>query len=647
MFLTVCYITKNESRNLAESLSSVRAIADQILVVDTGSTDDTAAVARRFGADVLSFPWCDDFSAARNFALDHVPTVADPDHWLLFLDADESFFAPAGFRAWLETLSAKQPSIEGVLMTRVEVDADAEDLEIERSPMLRLWRHRPIYRYHSTIHEVLVDTRTGLAPAPCVVDRHFLLRHTGYSSARVRDKLLRDYAMLQEQVRQHGEQPLTARYLADACYGLGRYEEAADYARRALAANVATVAGDRGLYGVLLRSLRALGRPLEEQQAVVDEALAHLAGTARAEFVGWQGRLRLAAGDAAGAHEDLAECLTALADASAASADGGAGQVGSSGAAADLPDLYAADAQALFALGQKEAAEKQAMAALASNPYQEEALTVLAKCLPDGAAFLSRVLPLYPAPEKGASFLATFAERQMLPSLRVAAARHLSSEERESRARVTELFAQAQAGDLAKLMQGLPLLAGQAVQQLFAALVLLPESRRHAQPARAAEWQAVLPAPMRRLLDVFHAMQDAGEAGDGSVPQLAPGDEGTFFTGLDSLDGFATEAQLLPYARLAEAFGPAALLRTAQWLYDREMAAAAFDLLQRIPADFLSERVQAASFWYLTGRALYALGADGAAECFDRAEAAGCTARQIAFYRQGITASTSSEEVRA
>ncbi len=633
MFLTVCYITKNESQNLAESLATVASLADDILVVDTGSTDDTIFVAQRFGATVLSFAWCDDFSAARNFALDHVPAVADPDHWLLFLDADESFFAPAGFRTWLEHLSAEQSEVEGVLMTRVEVDADAEELEISRSQMLRLWRHRPCYRYRGTIHETLVDMRTGRVPAPCAVDRHFLLRHTGYSSVRVREKLVRNYEMLMEQARQQGEQPLTARYLAETCYGLRRYEEAAAYARRAIAAHVATVAGDRELYDLLLRSLRQLGRPLAEQQAVVDEALAQFSGAVRAEFVGWQGRLCLENGNAAGAHEALSTCLAEL---SAVSGETENPETGSSGAAADLPEFLAADAQALLALGQQDAAEKQAIAALMSNPYTEEALLVLSACQPDAAVLFARVLPLYPDEAKGASFLADFAERKMLPALRIVAAAHLSADERKERARVTELFAQAADGDLAGLMQGLPNFAGQAVQQLFAALVLLPQNRRHAQPERVAEWQAALPAPMRRLIGVLYASDDADDdcAGNRVAEPLESGDEDVFFTGLDALDGLASEAQLLPYARLAEAFGPAALLRMAEWLFERRMMAASFDLLQRIPAAFLADGQIAAKFWYLTGRVLFALGAEGAEECFERAEAAGCTAPQLAFYRR-------------
>ena len=615
MYLTACYIAKNESRNLAESLASIRDIADRILVVDTGSTDDTVEIARRYGAESLSFPWQDDFAAARNFALDHaVPSEVPADDWILFLDADESLPHAEGFREMLAGLDDRQPAPEGVLLTLVNVDADAEGLEISRFHALRLWRQRPYYRYRGAIHEMLVDTRTGRPPEPCAVDQRFLVRHTGYSSARVRAKLLRDLAMLEADVQAHGEQPLTTRYLADVCYGLGCYEDAVRAARKALAAPVATVAGDRDLYDVLLRSLQKLGRPLAEQQEVVCEALAHLTGTARAEFVGWQGQLRLAAGDAAGAHDALAACLEALSQKQE-------GASGSSGAEAGLPDFLAADAQALFSLGRQKEAEKQAMAALVSNPYQEKALTVLAECIPDAEAMIGRVLPLYPTPEKGASFLASFAEQNVLVPLRTALAAHFSPEAREGRAAVTACFQQAAADDWAGLLQGAAVIAGEALQELFAALVALPEERRAAEPDRVAEWEAALPAALRHLLFCMRAQQTA-EAQE----------EAAFFTGLEALSGFVTEQQVLPYVRLSESFGPAALLRTAHWLAGQRMEAAAWELLQRIPADFLAEDAQAADFWLLTGRVLWTLGAEGAQECFERAAAAGCEDPRLAFH---------------
>lgn len=86
--LSVCLIARNEAANIKRCLASVRTVADEILLTDTGSTDDTIAVAECCGASVAHFAWCDDFSAARNHAI----TRATGD-WILWLDADEELVA--------------------------------------------------------------------------------------------------------------------------------------------------------------------------------------------------------------------------------------------------------------------------------------------------------------------------------------------------------------------------------------------------------------------------------------------------------------------------------------------------------------------------------------------------------------------------
>jgi glycosyltransferase involved in cell wall biosynthesis len=81
--LTVCMIVRDEAENLRRALASVAGVADEVVVVDTGSTDDSAAVAGQLGARVGHFRWCDDFAAARNAAL-----AMARGAWVLSLDAD-------------------------------------------------------------------------------------------------------------------------------------------------------------------------------------------------------------------------------------------------------------------------------------------------------------------------------------------------------------------------------------------------------------------------------------------------------------------------------------------------------------------------------------------------------------------------------
>jgi len=68
--LSLCMIVKNEENNLLRCLKSVKEIVDEMVIVDTGSTDRTVEIAEGFGANVYYYKWNNDFSAARNFAMD-------------------------------------------------------------------------------------------------------------------------------------------------------------------------------------------------------------------------------------------------------------------------------------------------------------------------------------------------------------------------------------------------------------------------------------------------------------------------------------------------------------------------------------------------------------------------------------------------
>ncbi|MFM7477225.1 MAG: glycosyltransferase family 2 protein, partial [Microcystis aeruginosa] len=82
--LSLCMIVKNEAENLRRCLDSVKGVVDEMIVMDTGSTDDTIAIAKSYGAIVPSYDWRGNFSDARNEALKYVT-----GDWILVLDADE------------------------------------------------------------------------------------------------------------------------------------------------------------------------------------------------------------------------------------------------------------------------------------------------------------------------------------------------------------------------------------------------------------------------------------------------------------------------------------------------------------------------------------------------------------------------------
>src|SRR5229473_1042408 len=84
MSVSLCLMVRNEEESLPGCLQSVAGAANEIIVVDTGSTDRTKEVAANFGAKVFDFPWVDDFAAARNECIRHAT-----GDWIFWMDADE------------------------------------------------------------------------------------------------------------------------------------------------------------------------------------------------------------------------------------------------------------------------------------------------------------------------------------------------------------------------------------------------------------------------------------------------------------------------------------------------------------------------------------------------------------------------------
>lgn len=176
--LSVCLIVKNEERFLAQCLKSVRGLASQIVVVDTGSTDRTVEIAREAGAEIYSFGWCDDFAAARNAALEHAT-----GDWVLMLDADEELPAAQHVRL-LEDMKNG-----GTIAFRLPLVNAGQENE-GRSFVPRLFRNAPGVFFTGRIHEqvfpsLLVHAKKwGLKTALGSAE----LLHHGYSQELLRDR---------------------------------------------------------------------------------------------------------------------------------------------------------------------------------------------------------------------------------------------------------------------------------------------------------------------------------------------------------------------------------------------------------------------------------------------------------------------------
>lgn len=212
---------QNEAKNLAKSIKSLKNQVNEIVVVDTGSTDNTMAVARKLGAKVYSFPWQDDFSKARNFAL----SKAKGD-WLVLLDADEYFTAKTAGNIRQVIRQAQQA--DALLIQMVNYDVDKAEIQ-DYFYQLRIVRNQQGLHYEGKIHEELKLSEGKSMKFLRIPPEMLEIYHTGYASSVSRQKLERNLKLLQQAVDNGQSEADLARYFCDCYLGLGDMEKCTYY----------------------------------------------------------------------------------------------------------------------------------------------------------------------------------------------------------------------------------------------------------------------------------------------------------------------------------------------------------------------------------------------------------------------------------
>lgn len=214
MFTTaLVMIARNESRCIERSLRSVAGLVDQLIVLDTGSTDNTVAIAQAAGAQVHAFNWVDDFALARNAAL--AQSQAD---WNLVLDADEHLVSGGDA---LKALRHQPPDFVG----RIEVRSAYETKGSQQAQLSSTWLPRVLpsrVRYEGAIHEHPVFDLPRRDLDVCAL-------HDGYLPAQMATKGTRNRRLLEAAVRATPHDP----YL---WYQLGKDHEVHDRFEAALPA---------------------------------------------------------------------------------------------------------------------------------------------------------------------------------------------------------------------------------------------------------------------------------------------------------------------------------------------------------------------------------------------------------------------------
>ena len=216
--LTLSMIVKNEEKYLRDCLLSIKNVADEIVIVDTGSNDKTKQIAAEFSASVYDFVWINDFSAARNFSLQK--STGD---WILYIDADERLDNDS-IPELKKIISDK--SLTGCYCTVISYDSEGSRDNTLRYP--RLFFNSPEIKFEGKVHEQIGASL--LNNNYKLVNSNILIHHIGYNISKEEQekKALRNLALLKEEY-EHNKTAYIAFQLAQSYSVIDEHENSQKY----------------------------------------------------------------------------------------------------------------------------------------------------------------------------------------------------------------------------------------------------------------------------------------------------------------------------------------------------------------------------------------------------------------------------------
>jgi GT2 family glycosyltransferase/tetratricopeptide (TPR) repeat protein len=253
--VSLCMIVKNEEHNLPECLTSIEGLVDEVVVVDTGSTDRTREVAERLGARVFEFPWVDDFASARNESLRHAT-----GDWVFWMDADDRLTADS--RERLRALFAGLDGENAAYAMKCRCVPDRETGVATTVDHVRVFRNRPDVRWRYRVHEQILPAVRATGAEVRSAD--VVIEHVGYTDPALRAKKQeRDLRLLELDRQANPDDPFTLFNVGWAYEDLGRVAEALPILRRSLDMSHPGDSIVRKLYTLIVECHRKLAQPVE------------------------------------------------------------------------------------------------------------------------------------------------------------------------------------------------------------------------------------------------------------------------------------------------------------------------------------------------------------------------------------------------
>jgi tetratricopeptide (TPR) repeat protein len=234
--LSLSIIVKNEAKNLSNCLQSVQNFVDEIILIDTGSTDNTKEIAQSFGAKIYNYLWQDDFAQARNYALEYVTT-----EWVLVLDADE-VLNPSVIPHFQEAISQKYALV--VNLIREEIGS----LSSPYSQLSRLFRRHPDIKfsrpYHALIDDAVLELQKKETHWQIIDLPEVAIQHYGYQPDIIasRNKTQRALKAMESYYSQNPNDAYVCSKLGALYIDLGEVKKGLKLLKTGLKSNLASTA---------------------------------------------------------------------------------------------------------------------------------------------------------------------------------------------------------------------------------------------------------------------------------------------------------------------------------------------------------------------------------------------------------------------
>ncbi|MCF2601293.1 glycosyltransferase [Anaerovibrio lipolyticus] len=259
--VSACAIMKNEISHVEAWLNNVRVFAQEIIVVDTGSTDGTNEfLAKQFDVKLISYEWQHDFAQAKNVALQEAT-----GDWLVFTDADECYYQPQNIIEYLEQIDKKSTSIEAIFCPIDNIDADNNNEIINSDVVPRIIRNHVGIKYIGAVHEQLTKGREPWQDIKYIMaDRNLAIRHSGYSTKIISFKHQRNYEILRQIMEKSRKPEMYYGFLSESLLGLEKYQEALEYAILAMESTYQPAIQKERFAQVAIESMNNLGLAISD-----------------------------------------------------------------------------------------------------------------------------------------------------------------------------------------------------------------------------------------------------------------------------------------------------------------------------------------------------------------------------------------------